>query len=70
MIPFNLVGAQADDIEMARVFGAAGVAVHPMADGTVERWQTVARASAWKQYGEKTPLAAKMLKLAEEVPTV
>jgi hypothetical protein len=28
----------------------------------------VARGSAWKQYAEKTPLAAKMLALAEQVP--
>ena len=68
MIPFNLAGAQADDVEMSRVYAAAGVNVHPMADAAVDRWQTVARASAWKQYAEKTPLAAKMLKMAEEVP--
>ncbi len=67
MVPFNLAGAQADDIEMSRLFGAAGVALHPMEDATVQRWQDVARASAWKQYGEKTPLAARMLKLAEGV---
>jgi len=68
MVPFNLAGAQADDIEMARIFAAAGVAVHPMEDATVDHWQAVARASAWKQFTEKTPLAAKMLKMAEEVP--
>ncbi len=67
MIPFNLAGAQADDIEMSRVFAAAGVKVTPMADDTVERWQDVARASAWKQYAEKTPLAARLLALAGEV---
>lgn len=68
MVPFNLAGAQSDDAEMARVFAAAGVAVHPMEDATVDRWQAVARGSAWKQYAEKTPLAAKMLALAEQVP--
>jgi TRAP-type C4-dicarboxylate transport system substrate-binding protein len=67
MIPFNLAGAQADDVEMSRVFGQAGVKVTPMADDTVARWQEVARASAWKQYAGKTPLAAKLLKLAGEV---
>lgn len=68
LVPFNLAGAQADDVEMARVFAAAGVDVHPMSDGSVDRWQAVARDSAWKQYAEKTPLAAKLLKLAQEVP--
>ena len=70
MVPFNLAGAQFDDQELSRVFGAAGVAIHPMEDETVDRWQTVARASSWKQYAEKTPLAAKMLKMAEDVPSV
>ena len=68
MVPFNLAGAQSDDAEMARVFAAAGVAVHPMEDATVDRWRAVARASAWTQYAEKTPLAARMLRLAEDVP--
>ena len=29
MIPFNLAGAKFDDLELSRVFGEAGVAVHP-----------------------------------------
>jgi TRAP-type C4-dicarboxylate transport system substrate-binding protein len=70
MIPFNLAGAQADDIELGRVYGAAGVTVHPMSNETVDRWKAVARDSAWKQFAEKTPQAARMLKLAEEVPRV
>ncbi|GAC1337990.1 MAG: TRAP transporter substrate-binding protein DctP [Acetobacteraceae bacterium] len=68
MIPFNLAGAQADDVEMARVFGAAGVELHPMSDQTVEAWKSIARTSSWKQFAEKTPLAAKMLQLAEAAP--
>lgn len=67
MIPFNLAGAKADDILLAKTFAAAGVEVTPMQNETVDRWQAVARASSWKQYAEKTPLAAKMLKLAEDV---
>ena len=68
MIPFNLAGAQFDDLELSRVFSAAGVAIHSLEDATVDRWQAVARASSWKQFGDKTPLAAKMLKMAEAVP--
>ncbi len=67
MIPFNLAGAHADDVELGRVFAAAGVAVTPMGNATVDRWQAVARSSSWKQYADKTPLAAKMLALAEGV---
>ena len=68
MIPYNLAGAQADDIEMARVFKEAGCVVTPMEDATVARWKAVARDSAWKQFAEKSPQAAHMLKLAEDVP--
>ena len=67
MVPFNLAGAKADDAELGRVFAAAGVAVTPMGNATVDRWQAVARSSSWKQYADKTPLAAKMLGLAEAV---
>lgn len=68
LVPFNLAGAQADDAEMARVFAAAGVTVHPMSDETVDRWQAVARSSSWTHYASRTPLAAKLLQLAQEVP--
>ncbi len=68
MIPFNLAGAQADDVLLAKTFAAAGVAVTPMGNDTVDRWKAVARDSSWKQYADKTPLAARMLRMAEEVP--
>lgn len=68
MIPFNLAGAKFDDAEMAKVFAAAGVEVTPMPDSAVTAWQTVARASAWKNYAGKTKLAAEMLEMAESVP--
>ena len=68
MVPFNLAAAQADDAELSRVFAAAGAVVHPMSNETVERWKAVARDSAWKQYGEKSASAARLLKLAQEVP--
>lgn len=67
MVPFNLAGAQADDLELSRVFAAAGVQVRAMGEDTVGRWQVVARESAWKQYAEKTALAGRMLKMAEGV---
>ena len=68
LIPFNLAASQADDAELTRVFAAAGAAVHPMSNDTVDRWKQVARASSWKQFAEKTPTSARLLKLAEEVP--
>jgi TRAP-type C4-dicarboxylate transport system substrate-binding protein len=68
MIPFNVAGAKADDLEMAKVYAAAGIDVTPMSNGAVDAWQQVARSSAWKIYGEKTKLAGEMLAMAEQVP--
>ncbi|MGI4954249.1 MAG: TRAP transporter substrate-binding protein DctP, partial [Janthinobacterium lividum] len=62
MVPFNLAGAQADDLELTRTYAAAGVQVRAMGEETVARWQAVARESAWKGYAEKTALAGRMLK--------
>lgn len=43
MVPFNLAGAQADDLELTRTYAAAGVQVRAMGEDTVARWQAVAR---------------------------
>ena len=66
--PFNRAAAEGDDTELVRVFGGAGVEIHAMSAGTVDRWKDIARASAWKQYAEKTADSARLLKLAEDVP--
>ena len=68
MVPFNIAGAKADDAEMARAYAAAGVQVTPMANDTVDKWQDIARNSAWKEFAAKSAKAAEMLKLAEAVP--
>ncbi len=69
MVPFNLAGAKADDVEMGRAFAAAGVEVTPMSNAAVDAWQSVARSSAWRIYGEKTKMAGQMLAMAEQVPS-
>jgi hypothetical protein len=34
----------------------------------VEKWRAIARDTAWKDYAQKTPLSAELLKLGEGIP--
>jgi TRAP-type C4-dicarboxylate transport system substrate-binding protein len=60
-------GAQDDDIEVAKVYEKAGAKVSALDAGIVGKWRDIARDTAWKDYGAKTPVAANLLKLAAEV---
>jgi TRAP-type C4-dicarboxylate transport system substrate-binding protein len=65
---FGKTGAQEDDIEVAKVFGKAGATVSLLDAATVGQWREIARDTAWKDYGAKTPTSAQLLKLANDVP--
>lgn len=67
MEPFGLKGAQEDDHKVVEVFQKAGAKIHDLDDAVLEKWKVIARDTAWKDYAAKTPLSAKLLKLAEEV---
>jgi TRAP-type C4-dicarboxylate transport system substrate-binding protein len=60
-------GAQDDDIEVAKVYEKAGAKVSALDAAIVGKWRDIARDTAWKDYGAKTPVAANLLKLAAEV---
>ena len=59
--------AMADDEKVAEVYAKKGAKVADMDDAIVEKWRTIARATAWKDYADRTPLSADLLKLAEAV---
>jgi TRAP-type C4-dicarboxylate transport system substrate-binding protein len=65
---FGKTGAQDDDIEVAKVYGKAGATVSLLDAATVGQWREIARDTAWKDYGAKTPTSAQLLKLANDVP--
>jgi TRAP-type C4-dicarboxylate transport system substrate-binding protein len=67
MEAFGRKGAQADDAEVAKVYAKAGAKVSELDAATVNKWRDIARDTAWKDYGAKTPTAAKLLKLASDV---
>ena len=63
---FARKSAQLDDSMVAAVYQRAGAKVADLNPATVKRWQALARATAWKDYGEKSEGCAKLLKLAEK----
>jgi TRAP-type transport system periplasmic protein len=67
MEDFGTSGAMADDRRVADVYTKRGASVYDLDDAIVEKWRAVARETAWKHYAETTPLAAELIKLAQQV---
>jgi TRAP-type C4-dicarboxylate transport system substrate-binding protein len=64
---FGTNEAMADDQKVAEVYAKKGAKVADLDDAIVEKWRVIARATAWKDYADRTPLSADLLKLAEAV---
>jgi TRAP-type C4-dicarboxylate transport system substrate-binding protein len=60
--------AMADDEAVAKIYEKAGAKIHDLDEATVEKWRTIARDTAWKDYASKNANCAKLLKMAEAVP--
>ena len=63
---FGLEGARADDTAVAATYAKAGARTFDLSDATVKRWQAVARETAWKDFAERSPRCAEMLRAAEK----
>jgi TRAP-type C4-dicarboxylate transport system substrate-binding protein len=61
---FGKQGAQADDIEVAKVYEKVGAKVSTLDASIVAKWRDIARDTAWKDYSSKTAACANLLKLA------
>jgi TRAP-type C4-dicarboxylate transport system substrate-binding protein len=68
MEKFGTAEAMADDQKVADVYAKKGAKVFDLDEATVEKWRAIARDTAWKDYAQKTPLSAELLKLAEGIP--
>jgi TRAP-type C4-dicarboxylate transport system substrate-binding protein len=64
---FARKAAQLDDSLVAAVYQRTGAKVADMNPAALKKWQTIARATAWKDYAERNETCAKLLKLAEKV---
>jgi len=67
MEQFGTTEAIADDKTVAEVYAKKGAKVLDLDEKTVDKWRAIARDTAWKDYAQKTPLSAELIKLAEEV---
>lgn len=66
MEAFARKSAQTDDSLVAAVYQKSGAKVVDLSPATVKKWQAIARATAWKDYGERNENCARLLKLAEK----
>jgi TRAP-type C4-dicarboxylate transport system substrate-binding protein len=64
---FGKKGAQADDVEVTKVYEKAGAKISALDVATVGKWRDIARDTAWKDYSAKTATAANLLKLASDI---
>src|SRR5258708_38921666 len=69
MEQFGTAQAMADDQKVAEVYSKKGAKVSDLDEATVDKWRAIARDTAWKDYAQKTPLSAELLKLAESIKT-
>jgi TRAP-type transport system periplasmic protein len=67
MESFAEENAKADDRAVVEIYKAAGAAIHPFDDAVLTQWKEIARASAWKDFADKSASNARFLKLAEAV---
>ena len=61
---FATQSAREDDKRVAEVYGKAGAKLYDIDEPTVKKWQTIARATAWKDYADKNENCAKLMKSA------
>lgn len=60
--------ARRDDQELVRSYAAKGAKVHDLTPEHIERWRTLSRDTAWKDFANKSARNAELMKLAEAVP--
>jgi len=63
---FGTEQARIDDKLVAEVYAKKGAKVADLDDAAVNKWRTLARETAWKDYAAKSPGCARMLQLAEK----
>ena len=67
MEAFATKEAMADDQKVAEVYSKKGAKVADLDDKIVDKWRAIARDTAWKDYAQRSALAAELIKLAEGV---
>jgi TRAP-type C4-dicarboxylate transport system substrate-binding protein len=64
---FGLEAAKADDEALAKVYGKANVKVNEFTTAALDKWRSIAQATAWKDFAARNDACAQLLKQAEAV---
>jgi TRAP-type C4-dicarboxylate transport system substrate-binding protein len=64
---YALKAAQADDQDLADIYAKAGVKVADFDTDSLNKWKSIAQATAWKDFADRNAACAALLKLAEAV---
>jgi TRAP-type C4-dicarboxylate transport system substrate-binding protein len=64
---YAMKAAQLDDQAVAAIYQKAGAKVVDLDAATVKKWQDIARVTAWKDFAERSPSCANLLKLAQKL---
>jgi TRAP-type C4-dicarboxylate transport system substrate-binding protein len=64
---FATDSARADDKIAAEVYAKAGAKVFDIDDGTMKKWQVIARDTAWKDFGERNESCKALLTAAQKL---
>lgn len=59
--------ARSDDKAAAEIYAKAGAKVYDMDASTLNRWQAIARDTAWKDFGDRNESCAGLLKAAKKL---
>ena len=65
---FSFDAAKKDDQELVRSYAAKGAKVHELKAEHIEKWRTLSRETAWKDFANKSARNADLMRLAESVP--
>jgi len=66
MEKFGTEQARIDDKQVADIYAKAGAKVYDLDEKAIKKWQALARDTAWKDFADKSPNCARLLKLAEK----
>src|SRR3954470_5832844 len=69
MEKFGFEKSKEDDVAVAKVYEKAGVKTFDLDQAQVDKWIAVARDTCWKDYADKSPSNAELLKLSQQVPS-
>lgn len=64
---FAREAAKADDQAAANVYAKAGAKIFDMDEATLQRWQVLARETAWKDFAAKNESCANLMKAAQKL---